>query len=567
MDLTPIVIPPRSILYHMKPQCIGTPYSECLSGYAARLAQEHFISPYIMMSKVVIPHAGVPHLAYTKGQFRTYSSAINGLGTTSSNLVKFLEAVTLRTDLRFTTMLSWMNVLPKRGLIRQMRAWCSVCYEEWSSSDQIVYDPLIWAITSVKICIKHQQLLRQQCHHCGRQVFHLDVCTKPGYCSRCKGWLGMSAKDADLSASQTFTSDELEWQTWVTDNVGTLIASAPDLPSIPPKSNISSGLSALVNTVSYGRVAEFAELIKIGHPTVYQWLREKQLPKIETILRICKQLGAGPKNLLCSDNPGRPVVCEYGRSITQGYTKNNNTKPMDWSVVESQLTAFLEETPALSLTQVAKRIGRSLGALRKRYPNLCAKIISRFFKYWNSPFDEVDAKKILKAAVKEAPPPSINEVIRRINGRASHKRLQKLFPKEYRQVLKRYLERSKKPFDLEGTKAKLEAVLKESSPRSLREVAQSLGIIRAWLYKKLPYLCKAISARFLIFMKETRKVRKEMIQKEVYRVGKDLHAQGIYPSLQVIKLSITTTTSDSILREPIRSLKLSLGLPLQRTNI
>ena len=53
------------------------------------------------------------------------------------------------------TMLSWAEVFPLFGLIRTDRAWCPCCLEEWRTSGRIIYEPLLWAVQAVKICVQH----------------------------------------------------------------------------------------------------------------------------------------------------------------------------------------------------------------------------------------------------------------------------------------------------------------------------------------------------------------------------------------------------------------------------
>src|ERR1700755_972086 len=120
------LIPPRSKFYHLEPKGIGTPYVESLSGYAARLAQEHFVTLNALL-KEVVPLAGTLRMMLLN--YSPVHRAINGSGITASNLVNALEPLTMRHDLASTTMVTWVEVIPDQSLIRTKRAWCPKCYE------------------------------------------------------------------------------------------------------------------------------------------------------------------------------------------------------------------------------------------------------------------------------------------------------------------------------------------------------------------------------------------------------------------------------------------------------
>ncbi|MGC8714570.1 MAG: TniQ family protein, partial [Leptodesmis sp.] len=52
----------------------------------------------------------------------------------------------------FDTRSSWK-------ILRLHKAWCPICYSEWSANSQIIYEPLLWALELVKICPVHHKKL------------------------------------------------------------------------------------------------------------------------------------------------------------------------------------------------------------------------------------------------------------------------------------------------------------------------------------------------------------------------------------------------------------------------
>ena len=83
---------------------------------------------------------------------------MNGSGLGASEWIQILQELTLRTDLRFLTMISWKEVLPQGQLLRPKRAWCPACYEEWREQEAVIYEPLLWALKAVTVCQQTRDL-------------------------------------------------------------------------------------------------------------------------------------------------------------------------------------------------------------------------------------------------------------------------------------------------------------------------------------------------------------------------------------------------------------------------
>ena len=145
-------IPRRSEFYHIEPIGVGTAYVESLSSYAARLTQEHFVSPAALMSRVKLL---APTLDTTPISSNVNSRAIMGAGTIASNLIKALETLTMRRDLSWTTMVKWVNVLSQRPLIRANRAWCPACYQSWHEAGKWCTTAAL-TLKAVTVCPLHK---------------------------------------------------------------------------------------------------------------------------------------------------------------------------------------------------------------------------------------------------------------------------------------------------------------------------------------------------------------------------------------------------------------------------
>jgi len=89
------------------------------------------------------------------------------LTETAVKWVDAIEAATNRNDLQYLTLLPLRYMVPG-GLFRRRRAWCALCFEQWRSAGQIVYEPLIWSIQASANCQLHARPLDHTCSHCAR---------------------------------------------------------------------------------------------------------------------------------------------------------------------------------------------------------------------------------------------------------------------------------------------------------------------------------------------------------------------------------------------------------------
>ncbi len=266
---------------------------ESLTGYVARLAEAHCLLTATLVRQEIIPVCGKSYFAIP-GRLHNFwksTQSLNGTLAWAEAWVQTLEALTLRNDLRFLTLLTWTEVLPSRNLLRPTRAWCPVCYEEWRRAEQVVYEPLLWTLEVVEACPRHHRRLQTRCPYkdCQKVLPLLDEKARPGYCSHCGRWLGIP-QGMPLQGDQDLEEADWEWQTWVTHAVGELLAAAPSLSSPPQGDQLTATISACVEQAAAGNASNLARLLRQPSSTVRQW-RRGQVPRLRTMLQICYCLG------------------------------------------------------------------------------------------------------------------------------------------------------------------------------------------------------------------------------------------------------------------------------------
>ena len=151
-------IPKRSRLYFLEPIGVGTPYTESLSSYLCRLAQEHCVTPQkhcvtpqkLIMGEIAPLIMGDNYHSemLSKNVSTIFGNsdakpAINGMRDMTRSLVDALENLTLRQDLTFLSCLTWKGIIKERGSFRQNKAWCPQCFEQWRIEKKPIYEPLL----------------------------------------------------------------------------------------------------------------------------------------------------------------------------------------------------------------------------------------------------------------------------------------------------------------------------------------------------------------------------------------------------------------------------------------
>jgi hypothetical protein len=395
-----VAVPPRSALYNLEPIGMGTGSVECLTSYASRLAAAHCLSPAVLLGRTLAPLMNKKYWLQgwrpgTKGSalgnsFNTRARALNGNGVIARDWAIVIEDLTMRNDLRFLTMLPWANTLPSIHLLRPSRAWCPNCHEDQLVNDRVVYEPLLWALRDIQVCLSHRRRLRFQCPHCARQLSWLGRRTMPGRCSQCGKWLG---DDTSEGSPDMMSTDEFAWQTWVVKNVEAMIVAATHLPS-PPKERIARSLSLCIDRVSEGIMNRFASLIGKRKNTVWGWQHGKTNIPINDLLRICDRVGLSLVDFLYTEAL-TPNKADHPTAfpISDATAISRCRKKFDSAVIGRKLRTAAEHHPPLSMKEVAKIVNINKRFLYKHFADICKAIAARHAEYQRAREEELRREK------------------------------------------------------------------------------------------------------------------------------------------------------------------------------
>jgi len=211
-------LPERSRLHSLSPMHLGTEYVESLTSYLMRLSESHSLRLFPLVKSEILPiansryHTNYKDAKIFLGLFGNRVNKVNCKSLCSDRLINVLHELTQQ-DSVHEMVFSLFG-----GVVRDTRAWCPQCINEWITDNKIIYEPLIWAFSLIKMCPIHEVRLQESCPSCNKQLKILDAESRLNYCYHCKGMLSKSNDEKVF-----FTREELRIQKWICRNIFDLI--------------------------------------------------------------------------------------------------------------------------------------------------------------------------------------------------------------------------------------------------------------------------------------------------------------------------------------------------------
>ncbi len=377
----------RSRLYSLEPLGIGTSFVESFTSYLSRLAYKHHISVRDLMLYELLPCFNREYLLDTQNNnisaFWKDTSTLNSINMSTHDWIQILEKKTLRSDLRYLTLFTWSNVLSPRYLLRQTKAWCPLCYEEWLKGELELYEPLVWSIEAVTSCTFHNCYLSVDCPNldCKRSLYALAPQMLLGYCPYCGCFLG---EGNDRTIRRTLSEDESRRQKWIVETIGQLFVIAPNLSMLPKKEIFAHEVEKYLNENADGNISALARELNVSRRTIRDWKKGRQVPQLGSFLRFCSLLGTSPH---CLFGQGVMNVASPKTYITEMLEAKPKEKRLYRVFHGEKVRLALEvelladrDTP-LPMVLVAKQLEYDHSYLRKYFPELCCKISERYRVY------------------------------------------------------------------------------------------------------------------------------------------------------------------------------------------
>ncbi|WP_411953784.1 TniQ family protein [Alkalibacillus sp. S2W] len=359
-----VLISSRSKLYNLKPINSDGAYVESLSSYISRLAQKHNILVGDIVNDVVTPLLNKKYLEDIisnggDGFFKS-SNAINGTGVMAEDFVKVIELLTQRRDLFKSTLLKLEGEISIKGLLRKNKAWCPLCIEKQFKNGIDIYEPLIWSISEYKVCTTHHTPLVDHCSNCNKKMYHLNRKSINGFCSRCSTNLGEESISENASESDLNHSEQIE----------TLVNWLVKFKDVDLEDMfINKSIQQMTDSLFDQKVGRAAKHFTIPESTYRDWYKERRVPNLSSLLKICDSLNIDIESLLNKEvEMKRTLIMNEKKSQESHSLKINSTS------VEVLLENVVANQIPLSLTEVAGIIGRDRTSLTKSFPELTEKI-------------------------------------------------------------------------------------------------------------------------------------------------------------------------------------------------
>lgn len=393
-----------------------------------------------------------------------------------------------------------------------------------------------------------------------RHIPYLSRDDLPGYCSRCQAWLG-SADKAGSGPKATGPS-ELAQQARIVYSISELLSRSHSIPSIPQPQNFIANLSYLIAKEAGHNINFFADLVGIWSGAIRRLLVWKTRLRVEVLCKLCSSLNMSPLDLLLGRG-NDAIFRERHLLLHRDIPVPNEVVP--WEEIEGRLRLALVENLPPSMEAVARRMGYHPPKVKRHYPELCGRIIERYWEHQKSkrpPPEEI--KRALRAALKEQPPPSLQRVLRRLGCKDTGYYYYTNYIDLCFAVANRYRNYRNKPFDKGRDQKRLRAALKEDPPPSFSEIARRLGHNREFVRQKFPELSKALTSRYMHHTKVLRKEKAERLRHAIRDAVKQLIASGLNASerrvKKLAKQHLANLGRDILFKQALREVKAELGL-------
>jgi AcrR family transcriptional regulator len=553
-------LPARSRLFNLQPIGIGTAQVESLTSYIARLSAEHCVSPRkLLCAEILAPIGKVTH----HYAFSPYFSAhqINGTGELAKVTALGFEKLTLRHDLRHTTLQMWGNTLSHQLLLRNNRAWCQSCYKERLDAKEPPYELLLWSLKDVTSCTRHGERLCAKCPLCKRQLPFLATDYCPGYCSGCGHWLGTHSIGTSKRPHERITKAELSRQFQIQHVIGELLSTSASFVSPPSRQTFTANLIRLIEKHAKSNINEFSDMVGMWSGTVRRLLASESKLALGNLYLICSRLGVAPTYLLAEQGneeylKRRHIVVEDIPSLQ---------KTTSWSEIGVKLEAALQEYPPPSMESVARNLGCNPPKVRRHFPELCERLISRYKQYQkNRHPSPAEIRRAFRTALEQFPPPSLQMVLRGLGCKSTGYYYYYNYRNLCLKVSRRFLKYLRTPFHEDKDRKRLEAMLVEEPPPSFSEVARRFKRKRDFLRRKFPELSKAVTARYKHYQGAMRKNNGERLRSAITEAVRQVIASGQYASerrvKKLVRQQLPHPGRDSLFKRALREVKAEMGL-------
>lgn len=225
----------------------------------------------------------------------------------------------------------------------------------------------------------------------------------------------------------------------------------------------------------------------------------------------------------------KQIVLNYYKFGRSAWWRRRGAKPI---CELSRMKRILEEHLASSgpvppLDHIAAGLGyASDGCLRRKFPELCHALAARIAEQKKMRVAAIEPA--LEQALQEIPAPSLKKLAKRL-GLSAECVLKAHSPALYEKVKVRY--KSYAETCRAELQIKLEAVLEENPPPSLRSIYARFDVTESIVNTSFPELRREIGLRHQQYQRQQSQGRRDAVRSEIREIVRALHAESICPSV------------------------------------
>jgi hypothetical protein len=172
--------PEPTSLYSLQPAGVCTPYAESIDSYAFRLTERHRIARCVL-DELIRDRLSVEAVGFDK------VGTVDAPTRRGCDYARALADLTGVPAVAELGLHAYAGVLCRYRALKPIRAWCGQCFSQSRATGDPATWPLLWALSTTEICLKHNVYLQTQCLKCGCSFSSnrqwrgpLDICPQCG---------------------------------------------------------------------------------------------------------------------------------------------------------------------------------------------------------------------------------------------------------------------------------------------------------------------------------------------------------------------------------------------------
>lgn len=249
-------------------------------------------------------------------------------------------------------------------------------------------------------------------------------------------------------------------------------------------------------------------------------------------------------------------------NVENGISSTNEKTP-SIEEMDDCLKNFLKEHPPPSTNEVSRRTKWMTMRLQRHFPSEYKQIVKRYADYVRRKLPDLpdsEVETILLKVSTEKPPPSLQSVFRKIGCKDTGYRYYRKFPELCLKIAARYKKSKLKKFDVPKAKKIMNSALEENPPPSFSEVARRIGCTRENLSKKLPELSEALTRRYESHLVQIRNENLQILHEEIKKAITKLQDENNFISMNKVKALLPRKWNDKNFKSACRKVMQSMNL-------